>query len=185
MRNNHQVYRSPQNSVWKCRRGPSNVFGGQNNVTSEKMSKSRLSHFDYIPNHPVRGWFVKYRLKTHRQVCRSPWNLVWKCGIILSNVINGQNPVMCTLCGAHQGKKDIGATYPRKGNYTRGARYQFLWKMCTFSLIFLDHSGFPRWNTHISSKLISWNNLNIKPHPQLVNLHEFLEIGSIEKKSVG
>ena len=37
----------------------------------------------------------------------------------------------------------------------------------------------------ISSKLIPWNSLNIKPHPQLVDLHEFLEIGSIEKKVDG
>ena len=48
----------------------------------------------------------------------------------------------------------------------------------------MENSGFPRWNIQISSKLISWNSLNIKSHHQLVNLHEFLEIGPIEKNSL-
>ena len=111
MRHDHQVYRSPQNPVRKCRRGPVNVIGGQNNVGSEKMSKARLSHFSTC-HAIIGGDFVKYRLKTHRQVCRSPRNSVSMCGLILPNVFDGQNLAVCALCGSHQGKRhwDIGTT---------------------------------------------------------------------------
>ena len=56
------------------------------------------------------GNFVKYRLKTHRQVCRSPQKSVSMCGIIQPNVFDGQNLAVCALCGRPPGKKDIGAT---------------------------------------------------------------------------
>ena len=72
-------------------------------------------------------------------------------------------------------------------HYTRGARFHFYENCVHFLWFFLrivENSGFPRWNIQISSKLISWNSLNIKSHHQLVNLHEFLEISSIEKNSL-
>ena len=131
---------------------------------------------------------MKYRLKTLRQVCRSPRNLVWKCGMILSNIVNGQNPVMCSRCCAHQEKKGHWGYIAPYIHYSRGARFHFYENCVHFLWFFLrivENSGFPRWNIQISSKLISWNSLNIKSHHQLVNLHEFLEIGSIEKKFLG
>ena len=68
---------------------------------------------------------MKYRLKTLRQVCRSPRNLVWKCGMILSNIVNSQNPVMCSRCGAHQEKKGHWGYIAPYIHYSRGARFHF------------------------------------------------------------
>ena len=68
---------------------------------------------------------MKYRLKTLRQVCRSPRNLVWKCGMILSNIVNGQNPVMCSRCGAHQEKKGHWDYISPSIHYTCGVSYHF------------------------------------------------------------
>ena len=63
MRDDHQVYRSPQNPVRKCRRGPVNVIGGQNNAGSEEKSKDRLSHCSTCHAIPPGGDFCEISIE--------------------------------------------------------------------------------------------------------------------------
>ena len=161
MRHDHQVYRSPQNPVRKCRRGPVNVIGGQNDAGSEEKSKTRLSHCSTCHAIPPGGWFgeisiedpppsVPITTKFGVDVWNHPTQRVWwskPCSV-------------CPLRSPTREKRHWGYLAPDI-HLTRVARDQC--GVRVFSVFFLRIV----WNDHISSEFISWNDLNIKPRPNL------------------